>query len=174
MNKKPQKANPLVTLQNVLSLLKANKIGPTREQALKGDKDCMYTYPNKNCCVVGAMFTDAQRQDIMNRGLNAHSVFGLKNHIGRENLEFVTGLTHNELDALQGIHDSLVRQQAHGTSNNKDFRQNFNRLLTERLEAIIKTGYTPNGVYAFPSVLAELEKQRRKEVRSAKQQKKTS
>lgn len=168
MNKKPKKANPLVTLQNVLSLLKADKIGPTREQALKGNEGCKYAYPNKNCCVVGAMFTDAQRQDIMDRGLNAHSVLGLRHHIGGENLEFVTGLTHNELDALQGIHDSLARQQAHRTTNNKDYRENFNRLLTERLETIIKTGYTPNGVYAFPSVLAELEKQRRKEVRHQK------
>lgn len=92
------------SLQHILDQAKKGKIGPNMK---KGDRqlDCNYLYPSGNHCAVGCLFSEAQIQAIMDEDVNEAAVALIIDTFGRKNIEAVTGMTFEELKALQKIHD---------------------------------------------------------------------
>lgn len=96
-------------LSHILSELVGGRLGamaaPKGEPwntgcAYEAVKDGVVTH-----CGVGCLFNDAQIRSIKARGLNSEDVWGLRDNLGQDNLETVTGLCMDELDELQSLHD---------------------------------------------------------------------
>jgi hypothetical protein len=103
-------------LKNVLSALDAGQLGAFR------DGSCMYediraSNGERRYCSVGVLFTDAQRRDIRFRGLNQEDVGSLAEAIGQDNIEAVTGLTVEDLQDMQTVHDEFFDREFKSVSN---------------------------------------------------------
>lgn len=94
-------------LQAYTDVLNAFRAGRVNPQKMSGG--CLYWDIDDNgrdlSCGVGALFDEAQLNDIIVRGLNDLSVDRLIEVIGKENITHVTGLTEYELEVLQERHD---------------------------------------------------------------------
>lgn len=85
--------------KKLLKMAEAGKLGAFDEYEV-----CMYRYGDKRCAV-GALFNNAQLDDIQKRRLNTMSIRVVASDIGRRNIETVTGFTLDELETIQDQHD---------------------------------------------------------------------
>lgn len=96
------------SLQHIINEAKKGKIGPNPE---KDDPvhSCFYAYPSGNHCAVGCLFSEAQLKVIDQEDENESNVEALASTFGKKNIEAVTGMTIEELEALQKIHDGAMQ-----------------------------------------------------------------
>lgn len=95
------------SLRHIIQQAKLKKIGP------KTEKDetygCEYEYPSGNNCAVGSLFSKEQLKDIRAQHANGSAILFLAQyHIGKRNIETVTGMKLKELEILQRIHDDTL------------------------------------------------------------------
>ena len=103
---------PLQAYKRILSRWNARKLGAQSSQT------CLYRAVKDGVetnCGVGCLFSKDQLDWLENRKLNRCPISNggywsetrcLEDVVGVKNLEFVTGLSINELSELQGIHDN--------------------------------------------------------------------
>jgi hypothetical protein len=96
------------SLKHIISQAKKGKIGPNAE---KGDHRgaCQYTYASGNHCAVGSLFSEAQLKLIDQEDENESDVEAVASVFGEKNIEAVTGMTVQELRALQKVHDDAFQ-----------------------------------------------------------------
>lgn len=91
--------NKLDQYKKLLKMAEAGKLGAFDENEV-----CMYRYKGKRCAV-GALFNNAQLDDIERLDLNSNSIGIVAVYIGCRNIETVTGFTLDELETIQDQHD---------------------------------------------------------------------
>lgn len=97
------------SLKHIIYQARAGKIGPKFN---KGDKpNCNYQYPSGNHCAVGCLFSEAQlklitQEDEFQSSMNEEHIGSLAAAFGKKNIEAVTGMTVEELTAIQKAHDN--------------------------------------------------------------------
>jgi hypothetical protein len=125
----------LQAYKQVLASFEAGKLG-----AVNSDDSCVYR-ANGRYCGAGCLFTEAQLDDIYDRGLNGYtSIQTLSKKIGKKNIEYVTGLTLAELATLQMKHDeAFTVAYSNNISKIDDVistgKANFKAWLLERIDA---------------------------------------
>ncbi len=115
-------------LRHILSELIAGRLGANLHAA------CAYEAVTKGVvrhCGVGCLFNEAQIKSLKARGLNEEPIDIVRDHIGKKNLETVTGLDMDELEYIQDVHDNNYR-----TIQNSPKNSSFYHYLTEELEQI--------------------------------------
>lgn len=97
------------TYKKLIQAIKDDKVMPLKSDISKSGDTCMYQYPSGRRCAVGALFSDEQIAWLKRYSYLSNSVSNLKIYgPGKDNLEFVTGLSYYELCELQDAHDTLI------------------------------------------------------------------
>lgn len=76
------------------------------ENAKRSRKTTKYRTPNGNMCALGHFFTEDQIKDIIKEKCNGKVVFSLVDKFGKNNIEFMTGMSVNQANELQRINDN--------------------------------------------------------------------
>lgn len=92
-------------------------------------------------CSIGCLFTEDQLKDIKRRHLNDASVSKLETHIGTENIQYVTGLSIDELYYIQRMHDNQPNAIKNKNSNTK-----LHEYLNTELAKIVRSRMRDAGV----------------------------
>jgi len=108
------KQTRLAAYKKIMTAIKAGVVRPSKMQS-----GCKYRKGARRCGV-GALFSDAQLQDLQARGLNHRVIRNVAEVIGVKNIEYVTGMSLAELHAVQNKHD---RCSAWLTGGDQEFRE---------------------------------------------------
>ncbi len=97
------------TLQRMLDAYNAGTLGALKHVyagGLGSYNTCVYS-KGKRTCIVGSIFSPAQLAYIKRRRLmNEYGVYELAEHIGKKNIESVSGMSLRSLNTLQRHHDA--------------------------------------------------------------------
>lgn len=85
----------------------AGKLGAAEQAEGECVSGCVYRNGDLRCGV-GALFNDAQLDNIEELGLNTCGIDVVADNIGYDNIETVTGFTIKELIEIQGQHDAII------------------------------------------------------------------
>lgn len=115
-------------LQHILDELNAERLG-----AMDGNR-CVYEDDEGKHCAVGCLFTPEQHQWIKTSGASGDSVSALLSRPGAPDInEFAGGLTWDNLDDLQNLHDRWAKA-APAQGDALPFRDTFIKSINELME----------------------------------------
>ena len=93
-------------LEHVLSEFNAGRLGAM------GGFGCAYESSDGKHCAVGCLFTPKQIAWIKDHNLNHSGVSTLIDVVGKQNIEFMTGMSYFALTDLQSMHDKWASKGA--------------------------------------------------------------
>lgn len=114
-------------INHIIAQLDAGNLG-----AVNNLSACSYSLKKSDgeyrYCAVGCLFNKVQLDDIALKGLNSVNIGVLAEHIGRKNVEYVTGLSLEDAKRIQKEHDYWVSKDYKSTAR---FRESLGRMLDE-------------------------------------------
>jgi len=98
------------SLKHIIKQANKGKIGAAHAKDGGFGGSCLYEYPSGNHCAVGCLLSKKQLKDLQRRELMEMSIGHVSKYVGAVNLEAVTGMTLEELEKLQRVHDKAMSE----------------------------------------------------------------